>query len=515
LKDAFSYDMIKKNITLGEYMKKYIISIDQGTSSTRAIVFNKKGEVISQAQKEVPVMYPQEHYVEQNPYLIWNSVLTTLAQALLEKEIMPQEIASIGITNQRETTVLWSRKTGKVVHDAIVWQSKQSTEICNRYESQKELIQSKTGLVLDSYFSASKIIWILEHSEEARNLMSTGDLMFGTIDTWLLYKLSGGEVHKTDATNASRTMIYNIYEHKWDQELLDLFGIDASILPTVEDSNALFGHTAKHVFFGHKIPVTGVLGDQQAALFGQLCLEEGMIKNTYGTGCFMLMNTGTKPKKSTKGLLTTIGYQMDGVATYALEGSVFVAGSAIQWLRDEMKFFDNASKSEALATSVESSEGVIVVPSFVGLGTPYWNATVQGAMFGLKRSTSQANITRATLEALAFQSRDIIDVMREESNIEVKLLKVDGGASQNNYLMQFQSDILATPIIRPKMLESTALGAAYISGLKSGFFKSVEEIQQLVEEDQIFTPVLDETTRNSRYQKWQKAIDAVIRFHTR
>ncbi len=503
--------MIKKTRKCDQ-MEKYIISIDQGTSSTRAIVFNKQGEVVSQAQKEVPVLYPQEHYVEQDPYLIWNSVLTTLAQALLEKEIMPQEIASIGITNQRETTVLWDRATGKVVHHAIVWQSKQSREICHRYENQKDFIQSKTGLILDSYFSASKIVWILEHNKDAKRLMDEGQLMFGTIDTWLLYKLSGGKIHKTDATNASRTMLYNIYEHKWDKDLLDLFGINASILPEVVDSNALFGHTANHVFFGHKVPITGVLGDQQAALFGQLCLEEGMIKNTYGTGCFMLMNTGTTPKKSAKGLLTTIGYQMDGITTYALEGSVFVAGSAIQWLRDEMKFFDSAVKSEALANSVVSSEGVIVVPSFVGLGTPYWNAQVQGAMFGLKRSTSQGNITRATLEALAFQSKDIIDVMCEDSNIDVKLLKVDGGASQNNLLMQFQSDILNTPIIRPKMLESTALGAAYISGLKSGFFKDISQIEQLVEEDQTFTPNMDEEDRSIRYAKWQKAIKAVIAF---
>lgn len=506
--------MIKKTRKCDE-MEKYIISIDQGTSSTRAIVFNKKGEVVSQAQKEVPVLYPKEHYVEQDPYLIWNSVLTTLAQALLEKEIMPEEIVSIGITNQRETTVLWNRETGKIVHHAIVWQSKQSREICDRFEKQKDFIQSKTGLILDSYFSASKIIWVLEHSKEAQTLMEEGNLMFGTIDTWLLYKLSSGKIHKTDATNASRTMLYNIYEHKWDQELLDLFKIDSSILPTVVDSNALFGHTAKHVFFGHEIPITGVLGDQQAALFGQLCLEEGMVKNTYGTGCFMLMNTGTTPKKSTKGLLTTIGYQMDGITTYALEGSVFVAGSAIQWLRDEMKFFDSAAKSEILANSVDSSEGVIVVPSFVGLGTPYWNASVQGAMFGLKRSTSQGNITRATLEALAFQSKDIIDVMSEESNIEVKLLKVDGGASQNNLLMQFQSDMLNTPIIRPKMLESTALGAAYISGLKSGFFENIAEVEQLIEEDQTFNPSMKQEERSARYDKWQKAIDAVIRFSSR
>jgi len=504
--------MIKKIRKKGDDMGKYIISIDQGTSSTRSIVFNKKGKVVSQAQKEVPVLYPQEHYVEQDPYLIWNSVLTTLAQALLEREIMPQEIASIGITNQRETTVLWNRKTGKIVHHAIVWQSKQSREICDRFADKKAFIQSKTGLVLDSYFSASKIVWALENVKNAKSLMDKGDLMFGTIDTWLLYKLTGGSVHKTDATNASRTMLYNIYEEKWDEELLELFGIDPSILPEVVDSNALFGHTAKHVFFGHEIPITGVLGDQQAALFGQLCLEKGMVKNTYGTGCFMLMNTGTTPKKSAKGLLTTIGYKMDGVTTYALEGSVFVAGSAIQWLRDEMKFFEQASKSEALAKSVDSSEGVIVVPSFVGLGTPYWNASVQGAMFGLKRSTSQGNITRATLEALAFQSKDIIDVMGEESGIEVKLLKVDGGASENNLLMQFQSDILNTPIIRPKMLESTALGAAYISGLKSGFFKDMDELKALVEHDQRFEPAMNKEERHERYAKWQKAIEAVIAF---
>ncbi|QMS85829.1 glycerol kinase GlpK [Candidatus Xianfuyuplasma coldseepsis] len=495
-------------------MKQYVLAIDQGTTSSRCIIFNKEGQIVSQSQREVPMIYEQEDYVEQNAYDIWSTVLTTMADSMLQADIQPSEIASIGITNQRETTILWNRQTGKPIYKAIVWQSKQSNDICNalKEEGYEEIFHQKTGLLIDPYFSGTKIRWILDHVPGAKGLMANGNLCFGTVDTWLLYKLTGGQVHKTEHTNASRTLLYNIFEQQWDDELLHILDIHPNILPEVCDSSSLFGYTTAATFFGENVPITGILGDQQAALFGQLCLEKGSIKNTYGTGCFMLMNTGTKPTLSHKGLLTTIAYSMNGTVTYALEGSVFVAGSAIQWLRDALEFFDQASESEALATSVPSNYGVVVVPAFVGLGTPYWDTDAKGAMFGLTRGTSKAHITRATLESLAYQTKDVIDVMMDESGITPTFLRVDGGASANNFLMQFQSDLLHLEIIRPEINETTALGAAYMSGLQSGFFSSIKSLSSLQQTNRTFQPSMTKAERTKLYHKWIQAVQATRQF---
>jgi len=495
-------------------MKKYILAIDQGTTSSRAILFDKLGNIISSSQRETKMIYEQENFVEQDAYDIWTSVLSVIAECLLTAEVLPEEIASIGITNQRETTLLWDRKTGNPVYRAIVWQSKQSNSICDALKAQNlnETFKKKTGLMIDPYFSGTKIKWAIDNIKGIKELMSQGDLMFGTVDTWILYKLTGHKVHKTDHTNASRTLLYNIHTLSWDQELLDILEIDKSILPEVCPSDSLFGITARTSFFGYEIPIAGILGDQQAALFGQCCFEKGSIKNTYGTGCFMLMNTGDTPTLSENGLLTTIGYSLGDKVTYALEGSVFVAGSAIQWLRDALEFFKDAKESERIAYEVDSSYGVVLVPAFVGLGTPYWDSEAKGAMFGLTRGTTKKHITRATLESLAFQVRDIIDVMSKESNIPPTFLKVDGGASLNNFLMQFQSDMLNIDIIRPKISESTALGAAFISGLSVGFFKDLEEIKKIVKSDFTFTPVMARSEANYMYNRWIKAVEATRLF---
>lgn len=495
-------------------MKKYVLAIDQGTTSSRSILFDKTGGIVCSSQKEIPMIYQQEDYVEQEAYDIWTTVLTSMADCLLKADVLPQEVASIGITNQRETTILWDRRTGIPVYKAIVWQSKQSNSICEQLKADgyNELFRDKTGLLIDPYFSGTKIKWVLDNIPHAKELMKQGNLMFGTVDTWLLYKLTGQQVHKTDYTNASRTLLFNIKTLAWDQELLDILGIDNSILPEVCDSNAHFGNTIEYAFFGEKVPITGVLGDQQAALFGHLCFHEGEVKNTYGTGCFMLMNTGPKLVPSSLGLLTTIAYGLDGEITYALEGSVFVSGSAIQWLRDSLDFFKESKQSETLATSVKSNYGVVFVPAFVGLGTPYWDSDCKGAIFGLTRGTTKAHITRATLESLAYQTRDIIDVMMQESGIDITYLKVDGGASANNFLMQFQSDILATEIIRPTINETTALGAAYISGLSSGFYPDVKTLRSFAADTTHFTPNMSEKERQEHYKLWQTAIQATIAF---
>lgn len=495
-------------------MKNYVLAIDQGTTSSRAILFNKKGEIVNKSQREITMIYQQDDFVEQDAYDIWTSVLTCMADCLLTAEVMPEEVASIGITNQRETTILWDKRTGIPVYKAIVWQSKQSNYICEELKSQnlEDIIKEKTGLLIDPYFSGTKIKWVLDNVPGVKKLMDEGNLMFGTVDTWLLYKLSGHLIHKTDYTNASRTLLFNINTLSWDDEILDVLGIDKSILPEVCDSNAYFGDTIEFAFFGSKVPITGILGDQQAALFGHLCLTEGEVKNTYGTGCFTLMNTGSKIVKSNKGLLTTIAYSLDGEIHYALEGSVFISGSAIQWLRDGLEFFKESKDSETLALSVEDNYGVVFVPSFVGLGTPYWESECKGAIYGLTRGTSKAHITRATLESLAYQTKDIIDVMTTDSNIDIKYLKVDGGASMNSFLMQFQSDMLDTEIIRPKINETTALGAAYISGLKSGFYESIESIKLNKQISHKYVPDMEETKRKSLYSQWKKAIDATIVF---
>jgi glycerol kinase len=496
-------------------MKKYVLAIDQGTTSSRAILFNKKGEIVSVGQKEIKMIYQKEDYVEQEAFDIWISVIASMADCMLKANVEPSEVVSIGITNQRETTILWDRKTGIPVYKAIVWQSKQSDYICDKLKEQglTETIKQKTGLLIDPYFSATKIRWVLDNVPKAKELMENGDLMFGTVDTWLLYKLTGQKVHKTDFSNASRTMLFNINTLTWDEELLNYLSIDQSILPEVCDSNALFGETVEYAFFGERVPITGVLGDQQAALFGHLCLEEGEVKTTYGTGSFMLMNTGNKIVPSNLGLLTTIAYGMDGKINYALEGSVFISGSAIQWLRDELEFFKDSKDSEELSQSVQDNYGVVVVPAFSGLGTPYWESGCKGAIYGLTRGTNKAHITRATLEAMAFQTKDIIGVMKEESKINIRTMKVDGGASKNNFLMQFQSSILKTSISRPQINEMTALGAAYISGLSSGFYESIDVLKSLNTNSTVFIPSMSDDQINSLYSKWKKAIQATILFN--
>ena len=495
-------------------MKKYLISIDQGTGSSRAILFNRNGEIISSSQKELTMIYQQAGYVEQDAEEIWTSVLGTLAECLIKANVLPEEINSIGITNQRETTILWDKRDGKAIYKAIVWQSKQSNYICDDLKKKHydQLFKEKTGLLIDPYFSGTKIKWILDNVKGAKQLMDDGNLMFGTVDTWLLYKLTGDVVHKTDHTNASRTLLYNIFEKKWDDELLAILGINKNILPEVCDSNSLFGTTARQVFLGVEIPIAGILGDQQAALFGQQCTEKGSIKNTYGTGCFMLMNTGETPVLSKKGLLTTIAYSINGKITYALEGSVFVAGSAIQWLRDSLNFFKEAAASEKLALSVDSNYGVYVVPAFVGLGTPYWDTEAKGAILGLTRGTTPAHITRATLEALAYQTKDVIDIMAFEANLPPKILKVDGGASMNNFLMQFQSDLLNIEISRPKINESTALGAAFMSGLATNFYKDISDLEKTIILDKVFTPKMSKNERKKLYNNWKIAVTATRTF---
>ncbi|RBW69365.1 glycerol kinase GlpK [Bacillus taeanensis] len=495
--------------------KKYILAIDQGTTSSRAILFNKQGEVIASAQQEFTQHFPKPGWVEHGPQEIWSSVLSVIAQVLSSKgELSPKDIAAIGITNQRETAVVWDKHTGKPVYNAIVWQSRQTADICEELKEQgySELVRNKTGLLIDAYFSGTKVKWILDHVEGAREKAENGDLLFGTIDTWLIWKLSGGKSHVTDYTNASRTLLYNIHELKWDEELLAMLDIPASMLPEVRPSSEIYGYTIDYHFFGESVPISGVAGDQQAALFGQACFEKGMAKNTYGTGCFMLMNTGEQAVKSEHGLLTTIAWGVDGKVEYALEGSIFVAGSAIQWLRDGLRMLKDAKDSEQYALRVESTEGVYMVPAFVGLGTPYWDSEVRGAVFGLTRGTTKEHFIRATLEALSYQTKDVLDAMIADSNIDLKTLRVDGGAVKNNFLVQFQSDLLGVPVERPVINETTALGAAYLAGLAVGFWKNKEEIASQWKVEAAFEANMDEEKREKLYSGWQKAVQAAIAF---
>ncbi|CAD2073249.1 glycerol kinase GlpK [Phocicoccus pinnipedialis] len=497
-------------------MKKYVMSIDQGTTSTRAVLVNKNGEIEHTAQMEFTQYFPKVGYVEQNANEIWSSVLSVIAQVLNDNNIESNQISAIGITNQRETTVVWDKHTGLPVYNAIVWQSRQTSKICDalRVAGHAETFLNKTGLVIDPYFSATKIRYILDHVEGAPERAKNGDLLFGTIDSWLIWKFTHGKTHVTDVTNASRTLIYNIYEQKWDDELLDILDIPKSMLPKVKSSSEIYAFTEPDHFFGSKVPIAGLAGDQQAALFGQTCFYPGEAKNTYGTGCFLLLNTGDTPKPSHNGLVTTVAYQLkDEPVKYALEGSIFVGGSAVQWLRDGLHFFESASESETLATEVDTTDGVIVVPAFTGLGAPYWKADVRGAMFGLSRGTSDKHISRATLEALAFQTKDVLDAMEKDADISIKKLKVDGGATANDYLMQFQSNILNTEVERPMILESTALGAAYLAGLATGFFKSKEALCKMKNVDKKFYPNMSEDKRAIKYGRWQRAIESVIRYH--
>lgn len=495
-------------------MEKYILSLDQGTTSSRAIIFNKKGEIVHTAQKEFTQIFPKPGWVEHNASEIWGSILSVIATVLSESDIKADQIEGIGITNQRETAVVWDKETGVPVYNAIVWQSRQTNGICEDLKAQgyNQLFRDKTGLLIDAYFAGTKVKWILDNVEGAREKADNGQLLFGTIDTWLIWKLSGGKAHVTDYTNASRTLMFNIYDLKWDDELLEILNVPKSMLPEVKPSSEVYAHTVDYHFFGKNIPIAGVAGDQQAALFGQACFEEGMAKNTYGTGCFMLMNTGEKAVRSDHGLLTTIAWGLNGKVEYALEGSIFVAGSAIQWLRDGLRMLKDAKDSEAYATKVESTDGVYLVPAFVGLGTPYWDSDVRGAMFGVTRGTTKEHFVRATLESLAYQTRDVLSAMEADSNISVKTLRADGGAVKNNFLMQFQGDILNVPVQRPVINETTALGAAYLAGLAVGFWKDQAEIAEQWKLEKSFEPAMEEEKREELYAGWKKAVHATMVF---
>ncbi|MGN7409045.1 glycerol kinase GlpK [Sporosarcina sp. SAFN-010] len=494
--------------------EKYIMALDQGTTSSRAILFDKKGKIFHSAQQEFTQHFPKSGWVEHNADGIWSSILSVIAGVLSEKNISAEQIEGIGITNQRETTVVWDKNTGNPIYNAIVWQSRQTAAICEELKESgyNELFREKTGLLIDAYFSGTKVKWILDNVEGAREKAENGDLLFGTIDTWIVWKLSGGTTHVTDYSNASRTLMYNIHELKWDEELLEILGVPASMLPDVRPSSEIYTHADPEQFFGHAVPIAGIAGDQQAALFGQACFETGMVKNTYGTGCFMLMNTGDKAVKSDHGLLTTIAWGIDGKVQYALEGSIFVAGSAIQWLRDGLRMFRHSSDSEQYASRVESADGVYVVPAFVGLGTPYWDSDVRGAVFGLTRGTTKEHFVRATLESLAYQTKDVLDVMEIDSGISLKTLRVDGGAVENNLLMQFQSDLLNVPVERPSINETTALGAAYLAGLAVGFWKDCSEIAAHWSLDRPFEPTMEQEERDQLYSGWQKAVKAATVF---
>ncbi|MEY8750137.1 glycerol kinase GlpK [Alkalicoccobacillus gibsonii] len=494
--------------------KKYILSLDQGTTSTRAILFNKKGEIVHSAQREFTQHFPKPGWVEHDANEIWGSVLAVIAGVLSESGATAKEIASIGITNQRETTVVWDKETSKPIYHALVWQSRQTAGICQelREAGHNDLFREKTGLLIDAYFSGTKVKWILDNVDGARERAEKGELLFGTIDTWLIWKLTGGKAHVTDYTNASRTLMYNIYDLKWDDELLEILDVPHSMLPEVRSSSEVYGETVGYHFFGENVPIAGVAGDQHAALFGQACFEPGMVKNTYGTGCFMLMQTGEKAVKSDNGLLTTIAWGIDGKVEYALEGSIFVAGSAIQWLRDGLRMFNDAKLSEKYAERVSSTDGVYMVPAFVGLGAPYWDSEARGAIFGLTRGTTKEHFVRATLESLAYQTRDVMRAMVADSGIEVKKLRADGGAVKNDFLMQFQSDILNQPVERPVINETTALGAAYLAGLATGFWESKDEIAQNWKVEKSYDAKMDEEEREALYDGWKQAVKATMGF---
>jgi len=495
-------------------MDTYMLALDQGTTSSRAMLFDKTGKVVHVAQHEFTQYFPQPGWVEHNANEIWGSVLAVIAACLSESGVKPEQVAGIGITNQRETTVVWERDTGNPVYNAIVWQSRQTADICEQLKSEghNELFRSKTGLLLDAYFSGTKVKWILDHVEGAREKAERGELLFGTIDTWLVWRLTGRRVHVTDYTNASRTLMFNIHELKWDEELLKLLAVPASMLPEVRSSSEVYGLTDRHHFFGCEIPIAGIAGDQQAALFGQACFEQGMAKNTYGTGCFMLMNTGGKAVASSHGLLTTIAWGLGGKVEYALEGSIFVAGSAVQWLRDGLRMFADSKDSEKYAERVASTDGVYVVPAFVGLGAPYWDSEVRGAVFGLTRGTKKEHFVRATLESLAYQTKDVLTSMEADSGISLKTLRVDGGAVRNNFLMQFQADMLGVPVQRPVVNETTALGAAYLAGLAIGYWDTPEEIASNWAMERAFAPGMPEEQRDRYYGGWKKAVQAAMVF---
>jgi len=486
----------------------YILAIDQGTTSTRAIVFDKQGNTLAVAQQEITQHFPKPGWVEHNAIEIWETVRDTVREVV--GKVGAGNIAAIGITNQRETTVVWDKRTGKPVYNAIVWQSRQTVDICEALKARglDPEVRYKTGLLIDAYFSGTKIKWILDNVPGAQADAFAGNLLFGTIDTWILWNLTEERTHATDYTNASRTMLYNIRELDWDDELLTAFDIPKSMLPKVMDSSGVYGHAKKEILGIEDVPVSGIAGDQQAALFGQGCFAEGMAKNTYGTGCFMLMNTGSEAVASQNGLLTTIAWGLKGEVKYALEGSIFVAGSAVKWMRDTVQLFNDAAETEAHALSLDSNEGVYVVPAFVGLGTPYWDSEVRGAIFGLTRGSSRSHLIRATLESVAYQTKDVLDVMERDSGIELKALRVDGGMVRNNFLMQFQSDMLGAKVERPVVQETTALGAAYLAGLAVGYWKDEADIATNWQLDRSFSPQMPEDEAARLYHGWQKAVEA-------
>ncbi len=494
--------------------EQYIMAIDQGTTVSRAILFDRKGEIAGISAREFEQYFPKPGWVEHDAEEIWSAIHACMEDVLKENGVAPEQIAGIGITNQRETTVVWDRDSGEPVGRAVVWQSRQTADICEELKAQghEELFRNKTGLLLDPYFSGTKVKWILDNTEGARKKAEDGQLMFGTIDTWLVYKLSGGTTHITDYSNASRTLMYNIYDLKWDDELLGILDVPDSMLPEVRQSSEIYAKTDSNVFFGHEVPIAGIAGDQQAALFGQACFEKGMAKNTYGTGGFVLMNTGDEAVASKHGLLTTLAWGVDGKVEYALEGSIFVAGSAVQWLRDGLQIIDTVPESETYARQVDSTEGVYVVPAFVGLGTPYWDSDARGAVFGLTRGTTRAHFIRATLESLAYQTKDVMDAMVQEADTGLKTLRVDGGAVSNSHLMQFQSDILDVPVERSAIEETTALGAAYLAGLAVGYWKDKDEIARHWKLDRRFTREMDDGTRKTLYEGWQQAVAATRAF---
>lgn len=497
-------------------MEKYVLALDQGTTSSRAVLFDKNGNNVAISQVEFPQYFPHLGWVEHDPLEIWSSIVDVISGVIIKKGIDVKQIETVGITNQRETTIMWDKRTGKPIYNAIVWQSRQSQDICERLiqKGYEDLIHQNTGLIINPYFSATKIVWILENVEGAKQLAKEGNLLFGTVDTWLVWKLTGGEVHVTDYTNASRTMLFNIHTKTWDEELLKILNIPSTILPQVRTSSEVYGYASQLSPFGsnYKIPITGIAGDQQAALFGQCCFQKGDVKNTYGTGCFLLMNTGKTPVISKNGLVTTIAWGVNGEVEYALEGSIFVGGSVIQWLRDGMKLIQSAPESEDFARKVDDSGGVYFVPAFVGLGTPYWDNDARGTIVGITRGTTKEHVIRAALDAIAYQTKDVVEVMKQEAQLSLHQLAVDGGATSNDLLMQFQSDILNCEIKMPKVQETTALGAAYLAGLATGFYKSKESIAQNHKVKKSYYPKMNEEKIEKLYKGWKKAVLATQTF---
>ena len=487
---------------------KYVLAIDQGTTSSRAMLFDKHGQPFQMAQREVKCLFPNSGWVEADAISIWVSVMDVINEVLVKANITIDDVEAVGLTNQRETTIVWSKETGMPVYNAIIWQSRQSADICDALSDKKELIHQKTGLLMNPYFSASKVRFILDNIPNGQKRAESGELLFGTIDSWIVYKMNMGKTHATDVTNASRTLLYNIHEMRWDEELCKIFNIPMKMLPEVKPSAADYGALE---FLKSNVHVTGVIGDQQAALFGQTCFDEGESKNTYGTGCFLLVNTGDKPVLSKNGLLTTVAWQIGDKATYALEGSVFIGGAVVQWLRDEMRLIHHSGDSERIATESPSGN-IYIVPAFTGLGTPYWDDDARGAVFGLTRGTNRSQFVRASLEAIAYQCKDVMEVMQKETKKKIKVLKVDGGATKNGYLMQFQSDILHTTIKLPKCLETTALGAAYMAGLQCGFYPNLESIRRIHEYQAVYKPQMDKPTINKLYKGWKNAIKATRMF---